>query len=160
MARLPPHWHSHFHDGTGIRVAACTADGRPEVARGLAAQQLDDGRIELLLPFDAASRVLDAIASTGQVAVTLGVPLTHRSLHLKGRDAVVEPSGPQHTQVLEHGREAFFAQVLPLGFTREQMMTLWFSIEPHELACVRFSVSGAWDQTPGPGAGQPVELLP
>jgi hypothetical protein len=25
---------------------------------------------------------------------------------------------------------------------------------------IRFSISGAWDQTPGPHAGQPVDLLP
>lgn len=160
MARLPPTWIQHLGEGVSVRVGACTADGRPEVSRGLAAQALTDGRIELLLPRDAGERVLAAVRSTGQVAAVLSLPLTHRSLHVKGRDAEVGAAEPAHAALLERCREGFLAQITPLGFSRSQLMALWYGVEITELDAVRFSISGAWDQTPGPGAGQPVELLP
>jgi hypothetical protein len=159
MARLPPHWISHFGDGISTRVAACTPEGRPEISRALAAQVLADGRIEILLPRDVGDRVLAAVRATAQVAVVTAVPLTHRTLHLKGRDAVVTPATPEHEAPLLRCREAFLAQITPLGFSRGQLMALWYGIELADLDCVRFSISGAWDQTPGPGAGQPVELI-
>lgn len=159
MARLPPHWISHFGDGVSTRVAACAADGRPEISRALAVQALPDGRIETLLPRDVGERVLAAIRATAQIAIVVAVPLTHRTLHLKGRDAAITPAEPGHAELLLRCREAFLAQITPLGFSRGQLMALWYGIELAELDCVRFTVSGAWDQTPGPGAGQPVELI-
>jgi hypothetical protein len=29
-----------------------------------------------------------------------------------------------------------------------------------QLSCVRFTPLAAWDQTPGPGAGQAIDLMP
>lgn len=160
MARLPSHWISHFGDGVSSRVAACTPDGRPEISRGLAARVLDDGRVELLMAQDVGARVVEAIRATSQVALVLSVPLTHRTLHLKGRDAQVLPTEPGHADLLLRCREAFLAQITPLGFSRSQLMALWYGLELEALVCVRFSISGAWDTTPGPGAGQAVELQP
>ena len=38
-------------------------------------------------------------------------------------------------------------------------MAIWYDLEVPSLAGIRFTPCGAWDQTPGPGAGAPVELL-
>jgi hypothetical protein len=160
MARLPPDWTTHLEGGVSTRVAACTPEGRPEISRGLAVEVLADGRIELLLPRDAGERVLDAIRRTGHVAAVLSLPLTHRTLHIKGRDAEVGDAGPAQAASLERCREAFLAQITPLGFSRGQLMALWYGVDVSELGVVRFAISGAWDQTPGPGAGQAVELQP
>jgi hypothetical protein len=159
MPLLPPHWIAHLGHGCASRLGACARDGRPEICRALASQVLADGRVEVLVARDVGAPVLQAIRQTGQVAYVATVPLTHRTLHVKGRDGEVADAGAGHLSLLQACREAFLAQIAPLGFTRDQLMALWYGVELEELACVRFTVSGAWDQTPGPGAGQPVELV-
>lgn len=158
MPLLPPHWIAHFGHGTSCRLGGCTRGGRPEISRALGAHVLADGRIEVLLDVTVGERVLAAVRDTQQVALVTSVPLTHRTLHVKGRDAEIGAAGPEHLPVLHACREAFLAQITPLGFTRDQLMALWYGVELEDLAAVRFTLSGAWDQTPGPGAGQPIEL--
>lgn len=158
MPSLPPDWIAHFGHGTSCRLGGCTRDGRPEISRALGAHVLADGRIEVLLDVTVGERVLAAVRDTRHAALVTSVPLTHRTLHVKGRDAEIGPALAGHLPVLHACREAFLAQITPLGFTRGQLMSLWYGVELEDLAALRFTLSGAWDQTPGPGAGQPIEL--
>ncbi|MFT3953292.1 MAG: hypothetical protein QM722_02450 [Piscinibacter sp.] len=160
MPRLPADWADLLTAGASFRLGSCTRDGRPELCRGLAAQVRADGAIEVLVPTEAGAEVLAAMRDTGHIAVVAALPQSHRSLHMKGRDAHEVPMCAEHGPLFEHCRDAFFLQIEPFGFTREQLMSVWFDIPLEQLSCVRFTPSGAWDQSPGPGAGAPVELLP
>lgn len=160
MPRLPAEWADLLTTGASYRLGSCTRDGRPELCRGLAAQMLADGRIEVLVPTEAGAEVLAAMRETGHIAFVSGVPQSHQALHLKGRDAHEVPLRPEHGPLFARCRDAFFLQVEPFGFTREQLMAVWFDIPLDELSCIRFTPIGAWDQSPGPGAGAPVEMLP
>jgi hypothetical protein len=90
----------------------------------------------------------------------LAVPFSHRTLHLKGNDAELIGTEPSHHDLMARRFDEFAAQLRPLGFTREQLAANWYRVGEGNLVVVRFGLSGAWDQTPGPGAGQPVELRP
>lgn len=159
MQRLPDPWIAHLESGVSLRVAACAADGSPQMRRALAARQLADGRIELLVPRALAAELLAAVRATGQVALSASTPQTSQTLHVKGRDAVVEPAGPHHTACFERQRDAFTDGVVAFGFNRERLIRVWFDVDWRGLACVRFTPSGAWDQTPGIGAGGAIELV-
>lgn len=160
VPRLPAEWVDLLTAGASYRLGSCTRDGRPELCRGLAAQMCADGRIEVLVPAEAGAEVLDAMRETGHIALVAGMPQSHRALHLKGRDAHEVPLRPEHGPLFERCRDGFFRQVEPFGFTREQLMAVWFDIPMDQLSCICFTPSGAWDQSPGPGAGAPVEMLP
>jgi len=160
LPTLPPEWIAHIASGVSHRLGSCSRDGRPGICRGLGADVLADGRMLILTAGNAAAQVLDSIRDTAQVAAVLGLPTTHRTLHVKGRDARVAAAEPQHEALLIARREAFLVNVAPFGFTRESLMSTWYSVRDGELMSVTFTISGAWNQSPGPGAGQPIELRP
>jgi len=157
MPRLPPEWLPHFEVGVSHRLGACSRDGQPSICRALAAEVLADGSVRVLVASDEGAKVLPSIRDTGHVAVTLGEPQTHRTLHLKGRNAAVVPVGAELNALLESRYQAFAAQVVPLGFKVESIHP-WYMVPEGMLMSVCFTISGAWNQTPGPGAGQAVAL--
>lgn len=160
MPHLPPDWVAHLESGVSHRLGSSHPDGQPEICRGLAAQALPDGRIEVLLDPNVGDRLLDATRATRRIAYVAAQPGSHVTLHVKGLDAEVFAATQAHASLFERCRERFIAQVEPYGFTREGIMAVWYDLDVHLLAGVRFTPVGAWDQTPGIGAGAPVELLP
>ena len=159
MPTLPPEWIAHIASGVSHRLGSCSRNGRPGICRALAADVLPDGRMLVLTAGTLAAEVLESIRETAHVAAVFGRPMTHRTLHVKGRDACVA-AAPQHEALLVARREAFLVQVAPFGFTRESMMGSWYGVPADELMSVTFTISGAWNQSPGPGAGQAIELQP
>ncbi|WP_457419651.1 hypothetical protein [Roseateles sp. P5_E7] len=159
MSRLPPDWVAHLQSGVSHRLGGSHADGQPEICRGLAAQALPDGRVEVLLLAKTGDRLLAAAQASGRISYVAAQPGSFRTLHVKGLDAEIFAATPAHSPVFERCRESFIAQVEPFGFTREIIMAIWYDLDVQSLAGVRFTPIAAWDQTPGPGAGSPVELL-
>lgn len=160
MPRLPPEWADHLLSGVSNRLGSSHADGRPEICRGLAAWQRPDGRIEVLLNPNTGGELLAAVRSTGRVSYVASQPDTNCTLHVKGRDAEVFNAGAEHELIFTRCRDAFMKRVEPFGFSRETINGFWYDIAVSDLQGVRLTPCGAWNQTPGPGAGQPIELLP
>jgi hypothetical protein len=160
MPRLSPDWAIHLEDGVSHRLGSCSPDGRPEIARALAAQALPDGRIEVLFNPLVCSALLAAVAASGRIAYVAAQPGTTRTLHVKGRDAVLFQPGADHQDLFERCRDRFIARVEVFGFRRDVLMDMMYDMSVDKLQGLRFSPSGAWDQTPGIGAGATVDLLP
>lgn len=160
MPQLPPEWALHLESGTSHRVGSCHADGRPEVCRGLASQARPDGQVELLLHRGIARMLLEAVQASRRIAYVASQPDTNRTLHIKGADAQRVPVDASHLAVLARSRDRFLQRVAPFGFRPEAITGFWFDVALDDLAGLRFTPSGAWDQSPGPGAGQMIELLP
>lgn len=160
MPQLPPEWAAHLESGTSHRVGSCHADGRPEICRALAARALPDGQVELVLHRDTGAELLAAVGTSQRVAYVASQPDTNRTLHLKGTHAQSMPVTAAHMAMLACSRDRFIARVEPFGFSPETITGFWFEVEMAQLAGIRFTLCGAWDQSPGPGAGQAIELLP
>lgn len=160
MARLPDTWIDHLRQGPSLRVGASTPEGQPELATAHAAHVLDDGRVELVLLSKPGAELLAAIRATGRVAVSAGLPATSRVLHVKGQDAEVQQPREEHAALLASRLETWLRQVEAFGADRRQILAELGELSLARLSCVRFTPFGAWDQTPGPGAGQVIELLP
>lgn len=160
MPRLPPEWTAHLQSGVSHRLGSSHADGRPEICRGLAAQALADGRVELLVNAASGRELLTAVLGSRRIAYVASQPDSNRTLHLKGVDAEPAAVTPAHAALIAASCERFCARVAPFGFSRETIHHFWFDIGLEQVAALRFTPSGAWDQSPGPGAGQPIELLP
>ncbi len=143
--------------GVAHQVGACTPHGRPCIGRGLAARCEDDGRLLVLVSGESAFEVLDAIRATARVAVNFTLPADFSSIHVKGVDAVVEPAGAPYRALLEARHAALHAQLAPLGF-RIEYTNAWYSVPDEDLMAIRFTPIGAWNQTPGPGAGSALDL--
>lgn len=160
MARLPDAWTAHLQQGVTLRVGSSTPDGQPELHFAHGAWALPDGRLEVLVRSLQGAELLAAIRATGRVAVSAGLPSTYHVLHVKGIDAEVLPACAEHMPRLAHCFEAWLRQIEMFGADRRQVMAVLGDLTPATLSCVRFTPHAAWDQTPGPGAGQAIDLLP
>ena len=159
MLVLPASWRLHLPLMPSLRLGSCDRHGQPQVCRALAADALADGRMLVLLAPHTAPRVVAALRETGQAALMANSPSTNRTLHLKGHDARVEPALPGHAHLLAQRRATMAAELARFdGFADAPFLSLWYGAAQQGLAAVYFHLSGAWDQTPGPCAGQPVAL--
>jgi hypothetical protein len=160
MPHLPPEWAAHLQSGVSNRIGACASDGWPEICRALATRALPSGGIEVLLAADVGQAILQAVQATRWVALVGAHPGTNKVLHVKGRGAQVLPAQPEHMALLLHCRREFGRALEPYGYDEESLKKVWYDVELAQLRCIRFTPFGAWDQTPGIGAGAAIELLP
>lgn len=160
MARLPDEWTDHLAQGVSLRVGSATPEGQPELHFGHGIWTLPDGRLEVIVRSLQGAELLAAIRATGRVAVSAGLPSTYRVLHVKGVDAEVLPFSAEQAAPLAVCFEAWLQQIERFGADRRQVQAVLGTLTPEQLSCVRFTPLAAWDQTPGPGAGQPIDLMP
>ncbi|MGS1011759.1 hypothetical protein [Achromobacter anxifer] len=161
MPILPAEWSLCLPMLPSLRLGSCDRDGNPHVCRALAADMLPDGRILVLMAEHAAPLVVAAIRETAQIAMLATSPRTNRTLHIKGCDARVEPALASHAELLALRRHTLTQELAEVdGFAGAPFLDHWYGVAVHELVALRYTVAGAWDQTPGPHAGQAVELEP
>lgn len=141
-----------------VSVLVATRDARntPHIARalGLQAAPRPDG-VALLLDGAAAADTLADVQANGQVAVVFSEPSTHRSVQLKGCDARVEPAGAADAAAAQAYIARMTQEIGQLGFPPELVAGL-FSHDPAGLRVLRFTPVEAYEQTPGPQAGEPL----
>jgi hypothetical protein len=142
--------------GVSTLAASRDADHRPSVARAHGCRVSPDRhRVTVFIARPHAGTVLEDIARCGAVAVVFSFPPTHRTMQFKGEDAIVRAPHPGETDGFAAYVESFADIVEPLGYTREQIRTL-FASPVDDFVAVEFTPSAAFDQTPGPKAGAPM----
>lgn len=155
---LHPDLLDHLRIGLSIHLGGRTAQGLPLLNRALAIRTEPDHRLSVLLSSPAADALLAAVREVPHVAVVLCQPTTHKTVQIKGRDAVVSPV---HAEDWVHRGEhklRFVAEIQPFGFD-EAFASAWLDVDsPDRLHAVTFTPYGAWNQSPGPGAGRPMEV--
>lgn len=160
MPCLPDEWIQRLPELTSYRMGGCDAEGWPVVCRALAADAGADGRIVVLVSTVFGERVLAAVAATGRVSVVMGSPRSNRTLHLKGHDADVGDPPPDWRALFERRFAAFTCDVSAYdGFAGAPFIATWRAAADRGVRAVSFTPSGAWNQTPGPDAGQPIALV-
>ncbi|MDQ8023347.1 MAG: hypothetical protein REI94_16030 [Moraxellaceae bacterium] len=157
MPSLSPDQIAFFSAGIAHQIGSVTPEGRPCLVRGLAADIEDDGRVVVLLSGASGFEVLEAIRATRWIALNMTSPATYRSMMLKGSDAVAAAAGASFRGLLETRHAAFRTNLIPLGFTLEYTSS-WYSLPDEDIVAIRFTPTLAWNQTPGPGAGQALPL--
>jgi len=144
--------------GCAHQVAGCTNAGRPVVCRGMAAQH-EAGRLLVIVSAESGFEVLDAVRQNGNIALNVTLPENFRSMSLLGSDAVVYGSGAAYRPLVNARHEAFRAQLNRYGFPAAYT-DAWYSSADDALVAIRFTPTSARNQTPGPGAGNPIKLIP
>jgi hypothetical protein len=101
-----------------------------------------------------AGTLLDDVAANGMIAVVFSQPSTHRTIQLKGSDArVVKLTAADRAVVAQHLRD-WSEDLCRIGYTPEFAHAVRGAAP--RLAAIAFTPSAAFQQTPGPGAGQPI----
>lgn len=147
--------HAAFIQGAvSIVVGSRDAGIVPRLARALGCRVSDDRRrVTVYFPAFQAATLLAAIRAEGAIAVAFNLPSTHRAFQLKGTDATVVPLDASDVERAKRYTEAFSADIGLLGYSAAYgRALLWF--DPAELTGVSFTPAAAFEQTPGPRAGE------
>lgn len=150
--------HAAFMQG-GVSVVVCARgpDLVPDVVRGCGCRvSRDRRRVTVLVDTARAGAVLEDIAANGMVAVVFSQPSTHRTIQLKGTDAKLVRVTRAERELAERHLHAWADDMQRIGYPRE------FSRAAHGdawqgLAAIAFTLAAAFQQTPGPAAGQRLE---
>jgi hypothetical protein len=112
-----------------------------------------DGRaLRLLGIAPPGSQTRENLQGNGAIAVGFGLPTLARAVQLKGVvDAVREPV-PADRERAERHLELFCAEAAQLGIP--ERLTRRMYPQESDFVAVTFPVEEAFDQTPGPTAGQ------
>jgi hypothetical protein len=152
---LDPDHAAFIQGGVSVVVATRDADCIPDVVRGCGCRvSRDRRRVTVLVEPSRAGTLLEDIAANGMIAVVFSQPSTHRTIQLKGSDArVAKITAADRAIAARHLRD-WSEDLCRIGYTPEFAHAVRGTAP--RLAAIAFTPSAAFQQTPGPGAGQPI----
>lgn len=140
--------------GISITLASRNAALVPSISRGKGCRVLrgTSVRLRIFVSTVQAGDFLDDIRSIGAISATFTRPETHRTLQFKGTDARVDVMNEDDRAALADAQASFADAIRPLGFSDE--FTRAFLASDGDEVAIEFTLSDAFRQTPGPGAGE------
>jgi hypothetical protein len=142
--------------GVSVVIASSGAGLVPDVVRGCGCRvSADRRRVTVLLDGDRADRLLADIRDNGRIAVVFSRPSTHETIQLKGSDARVAKTTTRDRALAAAHRERWVRDLCRIGYTGEFAQAVWGPL-PQSLVALTFTAAAAYQQTPGPAAGQPL----
>lgn len=140
--------------GVAVVIGTGDANRRPHVIYGWGPHLLENRHtIQVCVEVARSQRTTSNLEQTGAIAVTVGDPVSYRSVQFKGRHKSTTPSGPGDEERVRAHREAFASSTALVGDPPESIRNTWME---GPLVRIEFDVEAAYDQTPGPEAGRPL----
>jgi hypothetical protein len=154
LTRLPAELLTMIERGCSVIVGSRDEQCVPSVVRALGSR-VDPARgcITVYLWQPQAAQVLEDIAATGHLAVVYSQPSTHRTVQFKARRADIRAATAEDEATLLRYRAAMEEELSRIGFP-PQVAQVLLRYTASELVAVGFEPELAFDQTPGPRAGQ------
>jgi hypothetical protein len=150
---ISPELAAFLEGGNSIYLGTRDRDLVPHGTRLWGARIGADGRaLTVYLPEAAAARPLANLRDNGQAAVAFARPTTHQACQVKGTFAGACQGTEGDRDRVGRYREAFFADLLAVGFSRE-LLERW---QGWPCLAIEIHVTRLYDQTPGPRAGRPL----
>jgi hypothetical protein len=144
-----------LESGCSLTVGLVMAGGQPRAGRGWGLSIAADRRhVRLLVnaaDIDGLGHALGA--PIGKIAVNGADVLTLRSVQLKGPVLDVGPADETDLARMATHCDGFFDAVAVVDSIPRYLME---RLVPAEVVACTFEITEAFDQTPGPGAGQPL----
>lgn len=138
----------------GIVLASRNETLLPSLARCLGCRvDLERGSVTVFLDASENRALLDDIRRHRVAAAVFSRPSSHRTVQLKGFDAHECALDEQDLRTVARYAQAFDAELDSIGFGGGYARAL-LAHRPGRLTGVRFTVAEAFEQTPGPGAGE------
>jgi len=140
--------------GVSVVVATRNADLVPDAVRGCGCRVSRDRRsVTVLVEPGRAGSVIGDIEANGMIAVVFSQPSTHRTIQLKGTDARVTRVLPRDRGLVERHLAAWVDELTAIGYRREFARAVHGEV-PDAMVALVFTPTAAFQQTPGPGAGE------
>jgi hypothetical protein len=142
--------------GVSVVIASCNAALEADVVRGCGCRVSRNlRRVTVLYDRSRSGLVLENVAANGRIAVVFSQPSTHQTIQLKGADATPVRTTAADLAIVAGHRELWVQDLCRAGYKRDFATAIWGAL-PQALAAVTFTPTAAFQQTPGPAAGQPL----
>ncbi len=143
--------------GGSINVGARDAANRPLVTRAVGCRvSADRSQVAVFVPCARSEELLERLRENRHIAVVFNRTTTHEAVQLKGNDARVGELEPGDAAVVAAYRRAFCDEVAELGYPVPLTEAL-LGDPAQAVMRVTFTPTSAFQQTPGPRAGRPME---
>ncbi len=143
--------------GVSISAASCGARPFPSVCRALACSVSEDRRLlTVVVARSCAQELLDDVGHSGRIAVVFSQPSTHRTIQVKGDHARPGMPDASLVEAVRTHSDAFVDEVVPLGFAAPLVRSL-LDFPDDDFVAITFIPNAAYDQSPGPRAGAPLQ---
>lgn len=143
-----------------ILAGSCDAEGLASVARAYGCRIGGDGySVTVFLATAQSQAVLRDLRAGGRIAVVFTRPTTHETVQLKGPGARIAPLAPGDRECMRAYAASFGEEIGRIGFAAPFARAIMAGAEDEALA-VHFVPDAAFEQTPGPAAGQPLRTAP
>ncbi len=142
-----------IESGLSINVGTCDRDLEPDGAIAWAARVHDDrAQITIYLHKDAAAAMVRNLRVHPGIAVLFERPTSHRGCQVKGRFVSTRPAKATERAEIEKQLEGFLTDLEGIGIPRD--LTSGSEIWP--CVAIQMRATELFEQTPGPGAGEPL----
>jgi preprotein translocase subunit SecD len=141
--------------GCALIVATVAADGAPHASRGWGLDVLGGGDVRLLLDADDEQTIAN-VADTGSIAITAADVRTLHSVQLKGSVLASRAADPAEVARARRYSDDFFLDIHETDGTTYEVLE---RMVPSRFVACECHVDDWFDQTPGPGAGAPVDRI-
>jgi hypothetical protein len=152
---LDPALVAFLHGGLAGTMATASTDGLPALTRAYALRVAPDARtVDVFVGRDQSTTCLANMTPGRLLAVTTGSPLDYRGVQIKGTVITCQAPDAEDALWLERALKLFEAAVARVGVTSPR------GFRCQEYVRVTFSPTAIFRQTPGPGAGNPLDAGP
>lgn len=156
---LPEHIVAFVESGVSITVGSRDARHVPSIVRALACRVLADRHtVRLWLSHAQSCQLRLDCAASNVITAVFSEVTTHRTWQIKGDDVSQRAPEPGDRALVDAHKAAFGYEVAQVGFDRAFTHNLMHTGDD-DLVVVQFRAQSVFDQTPGPNAGQKLELL-
>ncbi len=150
---IPDRLGGFLESGLSINVATRDDDCQPGGEVGWAVRVHDDRvHLTVFLYEKAAPAMLRNLKRHPEIAVALDQPTSHRACQVKGRFVSARRGKATERAEVERQVAGFFSELEAIGIPRA--MVAGFRTWP--CVAIELRVTHLFEQTPGPGAGEPI----
>jgi hypothetical protein len=143
--------------GVSIVFGVRGLDGAPIVGIGVAGRILDRQRCRLVTERRNNRDALLSLTRDSRIAATFTRVPDHRSIQIKGTDAIIAAVQPEDSRAATRQRRHFRDSIVDAGLS-DPYAAAFCGFDPADLVGIEFTVSDSYTQTPGPGAGTRLSL--
>jgi hypothetical protein len=142
--------------GVSVIVGASDAELVPSVMRAVGSQVRTDGEhVTVYLNRSQSKQLLRNVATTDRLAVVFSEPSTHRTVQLKARGVRVREASDADVPALQAYLASMTVELGKIGIG-PTLVAAMLAYRLEDVVALEFSPEEAFDQTPGPRAGQPI----
>ncbi len=146
--------------GVSVIVSASDLNLVPSVMRAVGSQIGGSGeRITVFLNRSQSAQLLRNVAVTDRLAVVFSQPSTHRTLQLKARGVRIREAALDDEPALDRYLDSMKAELGTIGIS-PSLVSAMLAHQLDDVVALEFTPDEAFDQTPGPRAGQPIMRRP